>query len=87
MSTPVAHTSQAHLNVRLLLCQFNVISSRKMIKKKTEFYTGLPSWAVFLQVLSLLTAYLPIQKRCQNTFYTQSFTLYCVDEATTQPDA
>ena len=36
--------------------------------KKTEYYTGLPSWALFLHILSLLTSYLPIQKSCRNRF-------------------
>ena len=33
-----------------------------------EYYTGLPSWALFLHILSLLTSYLPIQKSCGNRF-------------------
>ena len=30
--------------------------------KKTEFYTGLPSWEVFLKVYKLLIAHAPLQK-------------------------
>ena len=48
MSSPVAHTSQAHGSK----CPSSAVSSPcdiiKEDDKKTEFYTGLPSWAVFL---------------------------------------